>query len=195
MTAREKTYLTTSEVARLFGVAAPTIHDWIERGLLKAWKTPGGHRRISRQSVEELHKRHAKDSGQEESSEIHLLLVEDDPDMVLLIKKEIKRLDQPIRISTADNGFDGLMMIGEYKPDIIISDLAMPGMNGFEMIRAIRETPALRNTYIVVLTALESEEIQKEAPLPSDVPVVHKSESFDRITTLIRQRAGQLNVA
>ena len=49
-----KTFCTSAEAAQLLGVALRTVQLWTEAGLLQGWKTAGGHRRISRESVQRL---------------------------------------------------------------------------------------------------------------------------------------------
>lgn len=50
----EKSFCTTREAAQLLGVSVGTIQLWVEKGLLEAWKTGGGHRRVVRDSIERL---------------------------------------------------------------------------------------------------------------------------------------------
>ena len=58
-----------------------------------------------------------------------------------------------VRLYTATNGFDGLILIGRHAPDLIITDLAMPEMDGFRMIHRIKSHLSMQSK-IVVVTAL-----------------------------------------
>jgi len=79
MTSKSKEFLTSSEAASLLGVALSTIQLWTESGLLRAWKTGGGHRRITRQSVEHmLDQQRAAVEALPASDQFTVVVVEDD---------------------------------------------------------------------------------------------------------------------
>ena len=67
--------LSTAEVARLFRVSVPTIQRWVDAGHLKAWKTPGGHRRVDAASVQALRAGPAQAAGP-----VQVVVVDDNPD-------------------------------------------------------------------------------------------------------------------
>ena len=94
----EKSFCTTREAATLLGVSVGTVQLWVESGLLQAWKTSGGHRRVERSSIEKLlhrpqataaePRRRAEDRGQASYS---VWVVEDDPDLLQLYQARIGR--------------------------------------------------------------------------------------------------------
>src|SRR5574344_764116 len=71
---------------------------------------------------------------------ISLLLVEDDGNLSYRVKSSLEEIIEGYEVTTAGNGVEGLKAWREMKPDIIISDVDMPIMNGFEMVKLIRET-------------------------------------------------------
>ncbi len=56
------------------------------------------------------------------------------------------------RVMAAADGTEALALIAEHRPDVVVSDVLMPGLDGFELCRAIRRDPALRDTPILLLT-------------------------------------------
>src|SRR5690606_753017 len=64
---------------------------------------------------------------------------------------------------TALNGADALARIDEIAPDIILLDIIMPGMDGFEVCREIRKRPRFKNTPIIVLTSLNDTDAEQRA--------------------------------
>src|ERR1700742_980885 len=66
-------------------------------------------------------------------------------------------------ISTAQNGEEALVVAKQQKPDLIISDVMMPRISGFEMLDILRNTAELRNTKVIMLTALGQDDDQKRA--------------------------------
>ena len=85
-----------------------------------------------------------------------VLAVDDIPLNVLLVQKMLSRFN--FRLKTAANGQQALDSVAEEKPDLILLDLMMPGIDGFEVIRRLRENPDTADIQIVILSALNSNE-------------------------------------
>ena len=189
-TMNENGYLTTREAAELLGVSLRTVQLWVESAVLRAWKTAGGHRRIERSSVQELLDQRGTAAGGQESAveddRLTVVYVEDDAKMVKFFKRLLDTLDLSMRVITAANGFDGLLQIGLARPDLIMTDLLMPGMDGFRMIRAIKGQPEMAKTRLVVITGLSDDDLVRYGGLPEGVQVLHKPVSIDQIKALLR---------
>ena len=80
---------------------------------------------------------------------IHVLLVEDEKTLSMIIKDTLE--EQGFDISTAFNGEDGLRMFYAERPEVVVADVMMPRMDGFEMVRRIRQTD--QQTPVLFLTA------------------------------------------
>ena len=91
---------------------------------------------------------------------IKLLLVEDDPTFSYIVKSGLQEIIGGYEVITAMNGKEGLKAWEEYHPDIIISDIDMPVMNGYQMVERIRETDG--ETPILFASALTSPKDVKE---------------------------------
>ena len=89
-------------------------------------------------------------------SQYNVLAVDDIPLNVLLVQKMLSRFNFKLR--TASGGQEALDAVTQEKPDLILLDLMMPGIDGFEVIRRIRENPATEDIQIVILSALNSNE-------------------------------------
>lgn len=83
---------------------------------------------------------------------IRLLLVEDDGNLAYIVKSSLEEIIEGYEVTTAGNGLEGLKAWKKMKPDVIISDVDMPIMNGFEMVKQIRETD--KDTPILFASAL-----------------------------------------
>lgn len=90
------------------------------------------------------------------SNTIRLLLVEDDASLSYIISSSLQELIGGYEVMTATNGAEGLKAWKDYRPDVIIADIDMPVMNGFEMVEKIRETDG--DTLIFFSSALTSPE-------------------------------------
>ena len=89
-------------------------------------------------------------------SRYNILAVDDIPLNLLLVQKMLVRYNFKMR--TAANGQQALDAVAEEKPDLILLDLMMPGIDGFEVIRRLRENPKTADIRIVILSALNSNE-------------------------------------
>lgn len=89
-------------------------------------------------------------------SKFNVLAVDDIPLNLLLVQKMLSRFNFKLR--TAANGQLALDAVAQQKPDLILLDLMMPGIDGFEVIRRLREDPETADIQIVILSALNSNE-------------------------------------
>ncbi|HEX9707219.1 MAG TPA: response regulator [Steroidobacteraceae bacterium] len=179
----------TREAADRLGVSLRTVQLWSEAGLLRAWKTPGGHRRILTASVEELLRRRAGDSWRRApGGNYQVLIVEDEPDFRHLFELHLRSWGLPIELQSVPSGFDALLQIGASRPDLLITDLRMPGIDGFEMLRALRASGTISELEIIVVTALTEHTINERGGLPPGVTVLYKPLRFAEL----RLRLGQL---
>lgn len=186
----EEEFVTTSKAGQLLGVSKRTIHYWLERGVLTSWATAGGHRRIPMSAIQEILDKRQLELHPSDQKAITLLLVEDDTDQLILFRKVVTDWPFPVRLVTADNGFDGLIQAGLYKPKVIVADLMMPAMDGFQMIRRLREHPDLADSLILVTTALDDAQITSRGGVPGDVLVFHKPTPFAVIRGHVARIAG-----
>jgi CheY-like chemotaxis protein len=94
-----------------------------------------------------------------------VLIVDDDPDMVELLGEMVRAASRRYRIRTAQDGETGLAMLRERRADAVLLDLLMPGMDGYQVLEAMRADPEYREIPVVVVTARgqESEVIRSTA--------------------------------
>ena len=179
----------TREAADRLGVSLRTVQLWTEAGLLRAWKTPGGHRRILTSSVDGLlQQRGSEKSRSAPDGNYRILVVEDEPDFRRLFELHLRSWDLPISLHSVASGFDALVRIGAAPPDLLITDLRMPGMDGFEMLRALKTSGTISELEVIVVTALTDHTINERGGLPEGVTVLHKPLHFARLRALIRER-------
>jgi CheY-like chemotaxis protein len=84
-------------------------------------------------------------------SQIKVLVVDDEPDLVSTVEYRLKFAN--CCVVTATNGQEGLQQAAAEKPDLILLDTNMPGMNGHEMLERLRADPALRHIPVIMVTA------------------------------------------
>ena len=188
----QKDYFTSREAAELLGVAVSTIQLWTNNGLLRAWTTAGGHRRIARNSVKEiLADRREATIDHNRDQQLSVVIVEDNAQQLRLYEKQFAIWDLNAEVVTAKDGYEGLIKIGRVLPDVIITDLMMPNINGFQMVRALAELSELKQTLIIVVSGLTKDEIAQNGGLPEGVSLFTKPFPFDDVENLIRQKAQE----
>ena len=186
---KQKNYFSTREAAERLNVAVSTIQLWTDNGKLSAWTTVGGHRRIDKSSVDQMLQQNKATSNKKvHEKRLSILIVEDNEKEQKLYEQYFEIWKFNADVCIVQNGYAGLINIGKISPDIIITDLMMPDMNGFEMIQAIKNNPALKNSFIIVVSALTEDEIKTYGGLPSDVHVLSKPISFDKLEIFIRNK-------
>jgi excisionase family DNA binding protein len=194
----EKSFCTTREAATLLGVSAGTVQLWVENGLLQAWKTAGGHRRVLRDSVESLlHKKPAAPVGTTVVSvsgqrRTRVMVVEDDPSLLRLYETQLARWPIPMELTLIDNAISGLLQMGRSGPDLLITDLHMPGMDGFAMLRVLNQSPEMAQTKMVVVSGLGVDEVNARGGVPNGVEVLAKPIPFAQLLSIAQGVARQV---
>ncbi|MBX9604751.1 MAG: response regulator [Gammaproteobacteria bacterium] len=192
-----RAYCTTSEAARLLGISVRAAQLWSERGILEGWKTRGGHRRISRVSVER-NLAAAADAGGVQTGgardALTILVVEDEPALLRLYEREMRKWPMQPKVVTARNGIEALVKLGMARPDLLVADLHMPDMDGFRMLEVLRGMPELQGMTTIVVSGLPPEQIAaRGAPLVG-IPILPKPIPFERlrdIATVLADRKAR----
>jgi excisionase family DNA binding protein len=201
---RNREFCTTREAADRLGVSLRTAQLWVDSGILEAWKTEGGHRRISVASVERLMQTQSPlpvtgplETALTDSGRLKILVAEDDNVLIKLYRARIATWGLPIDVTTASNGYEALVLVGREQPDLMISDLMMPGMDGFQMVRTLTASSFREGMEIVVVTGMDSAEISAKGGLPPGVRVLSKPVPFAELKalaeSLIARRAKLLH--
>jgi DNA binding domain, excisionase family len=145
-------YMTTGEAARLLGVGLNTIKRWIANGALEGVRTPGGHWRIPESALREWMRTHGvrvRDGG----DRLRILILDDDPAACELLAAVIEQSGLPCESRCVHNGYSGLIQMGAWRPDVLVLDILMPGINGIDVLHRLHEDAGLvANMIVMVVT-------------------------------------------
>ena len=83
---------------------------------------------------------------------MRVLVIDDEPDFLGVMSARLSRTGYDVR--TAENGEEGLARMGDLRPDLILLDILMPGINGFEFCRRLRRDPRFKSIPVIIVTAL-----------------------------------------
>ena len=119
-----------------------------------------------------------------------VLVVDDNPQNTELVQAYLESL--PVQISTAVDGLDAMAQAERFKPDLVLLDVMMPKMSGFEVCQKIKQNPDLRDTVIIMVTALhEVGDFERAVECGCDdflTKPVNKLELVTRVRSLLRVR-------
>ena len=181
----------TAHLARRLGVSVPTVQRWVDLGHLKAWKTVGGHRRIDAESAENFIRVQMEQRGgaatapAEAVTPFSVLVVDDNPDDSDLLCALVEIAVPGARIVVAANGFDALIEVGKAMPDLIVTDITMPHMNGVEMIRHLSTQGEARPPAIVAVSSHSAAHVHKLGGLPAGVALLAKPVEPDKFVETV----------
>ena len=129
--------LTSFEAADRLGVSFTAVNYWIDRGIIRGFKTPGGHRRILSSELDEFAERYG--FKQNKNKKTKILIVDDDSAFRRALIRRLKATKLELSILEATDGFEAGSIITEQKPSLILLDLELPGIDGFEVMKRIRK--------------------------------------------------------
>lgn len=182
-------FCTTRKAAGMLGVSVRTAQLWLEKGYLEGWKTAGGHRRITLRSVQRALRERISSRGTSQPAPVYslpVLIVEDDPALLKLYREYLARWPFAVDVFTASNGYEALLLIGESPPRLLICDLRLPGISGFQLARVIRAMERYKDLVIVIVSGLITEEIEAHGGVPEGIEVMGKPIDFAQLQSIAR---------
>lgn len=96
---------------------------------------------------------------EEQYSDVFTILIVDDLKTIRNLMRHLLQKKFRCRVFEAADGSEGLQMIAEYKPDLVFSDISMPVLDGLSMIKQLRETEEIKDTPVIILTAIEDRDL------------------------------------
>ncbi|MGE5332185.1 MAG: response regulator [Nitrospirota bacterium] len=208
----------TRDVAQVLGMAVRSVQLMVDRGELEAWKTPGGHRRIARASVERWLKQRngpvadaapaepaaalpvdraaATQAGSAERGPVRrprVLLIEDSAHFQNLVQLLVAHGFPQVDLHVAEDGIVGLAMAGELQPDVLIVDILLPGIDGATLIARLRSHPQFQRSRLIVVTSLDDAQRAPYAFALEGLPVVHKPHLVQELPVLLARYLGTVD--
>lgn len=176
---KTKTIYTTHEVSRLLHVNPRSVINWIEQSLLPSYRTPGGHRRIRREDLLAFLRKHQIPTPASlVDGKFTVLIVDDEQEIVDIVTAYFQR-QGGYEVSSASDGITALIEVGRIKPDLLILDIMIPGVDGVEVCRRIKADHANKTTIIAFSGVADTEKKILQAgadafmPKPVDLDKLH----------------------
>lgn len=174
-------YCGTSYAAKVLGISVGTVQGLVEKNELKAWKTQGGHRRISLQSIQDYQRRHnlAPASLMQGQDRLRVLVVEDDDATRLMLQTNFDQWGLPLDAVMYASAMEALLDMPSLQPEVLITDLRMPKVDGFEFLRTLTEHSQFGNLAVVVVSGMSLDEVKAKGGLPDGVQFLQKPMDLD----------------
>jgi len=174
-------YCGTSYAAKMLGISVGTVQGLVEKNDLKAWKTQGGHRRISLQSIQDYQRRHnlAPASMMQSEARLRVLVVEDDDNTRLMLQAQFEQWGLPLDAVMYACAMEALLDMPSLQPQVLLTDLRMPNVDGFELLRTLSMHTLFNNMTVVAMTGMSLDEVRMKGGLPDGVQLLQKPIDMD----------------
>lgn len=195
-TNKKERVFSAHEVANICGVVNQTAINWIDKGHLEAYTTPGGQYRVyadvlakflQKQGIrlpEELKQVLAEQARIEQ-----VLVVDDDADFNNLVRQFLSKRYPDFTVNQAFDGYDAGRAISQFKPDVVILDINLPGVDGYKLCRAIKADENLSRPIVVVISGVEDPDNEARAIDAGADAYVRKPIEMESLPQLIEQLA------
>lgn len=185
---------TTQDAAKLLGISVTSVQQLVESGIIEAWKTKGGHRRIPLAAV---HAYKAAPAGADPKAasagdgRAQILVVEDNELQRGIYGKQISSWNLDADLRFCGNGYQALVEIATRKPDVVLADIVMDGIDGYEVVRTILGYPHLGDLNIAIVSALAPEQLDDRGGVPPGVVFFGKPVNYDELRGYLRACCAQ----
>jgi len=152
-------WLTLGQAAKYLGVAQSTIRKWSDQGRVPAFYTPGGHRRYRRPDLDNFLNRSGPGGSTQQGPLV--LIVDDDERVREYVRVNLEMEGYAVR--EAGSADEGLGVLEEVSPDLILLDVMMPKVDGWEMLRRVQERHGVGAIPVVMFSGKVNEESAQEA--------------------------------
>ena len=152
--------LTVYQASKYCSVSPKTVSNWIDEGHIKAFRTVGGHRRIRKEDLDAFLRKQGIPipSEFEDGDRKKILVIDDDRLIVETIVSSLEEEPHNYEIISASDGFEAGIQVSHFRPDLMILDIMMPDIDGYEVCKRVKQDPETCATKIVVLSAYMDEE-------------------------------------
>lgn len=187
--------LTSSEVGELLQVNPSSVKKWVDDGLLLAFRTPGGHRRIRAADLVSFLVRHEMPIpvDLQDAAKKRLLIVDDETDQLKALARSFKRFADRVEVTTTSNGIDALVLVGSFHPHAVLLDVYMPGIDGLEVCRRLKKNPATKDVQVYVVSGAFTSALEQKALEAGAVKCLPKPIDARQVLSLMYPaRGGEL---
>jgi excisionase family DNA binding protein len=188
------------EVANICGVVNQTAINWIRSGHLKAFTTPGGQYRVYAEDLSGFLEKRGMRVPDEVVRVIKndvewetLIIIEDDHELNDILKRWFEKKLSSYTIIQAFDGFEAGKQLSMSKPGFIILDIGLPGIDGYELCKRIKEDPSFGQPFVIIITGIEIPQHKQVSLREWSDAFLIKPLNFAQLTTIIKDLEQSVN--
>jgi CheY-like chemotaxis protein/DNA-binding XRE family transcriptional regulator len=184
---RKHSGLSQEAFAQKLGVSFTTVNRW-----------ENGHavpNQLARKNIDNICHELGYDCEDDQIQEsFRILIVDDEPKVVNILRKSISKLDFDTSIETAEDGYEAGLKVSTFRPYLVILDIFMPGIRGDVVCQKIKQDPITSNTFIVAISGKIDEQLRtKLTDFGADV-VLEKPIDHEQIIHIISQQRKTIKI-
>jgi hypothetical protein len=166
----------TSKAAQLLQLSVGTVQSLVDKQILDAWVTEGGHRRISLESI------HLYQAQQQKlpaltrliDNRLRVMVVDDDPVTRHLLQDACLKTHKNIDCCAMASGIEALLTLPTFLPHVVILDLLMPEVDGWEWVKRVKEKKGFEQLQIITISSLLKDELALRGGPPESSQFIFK---------------------
>ena len=181
-----KTTYTTGQVAKICDVTQATVWNWIQNKKLSAYQTPGGRFFIRSNILFQFLKKYSIPIPDDlrESGNNRILVVDDEKGVIDVIVRRFSFNEGDYEIETAMDGYEAGKKIARFKPDVVILDIKMPGIDGYHVCKDIKNNPLTAGIKVIAITGLDEDSAKRILECGADA-CFRKPLSLDELKKMV----------
>ena len=152
--------LSTTKVAKHCHVSHAAVCNWVKAGKLKAYRTPGGQYRIEPSVLLAFMKQHEMPIPEELQPRgvPRIVVVDDEEQVVDFVARALGDHGAGYIVESARDGYTAGRLVHSLRPELVLLDIRMPGIDGFKVCETIKNDPTTRDTKVLIITAYADQE-------------------------------------
>jgi len=166
----------TSKAAELLQLSVGTVQSLVDKHVLHAWVTQGGHRRISLESIQNYQEQQQKLPAVERlmNDRLRVMVVDDDAVTRHLLQDACLSVHPQVDCCAMASAIEALLHLPVFKPQIMLLDLLMPQVDGWEMVDRVKKKEGFAHMQIITLSALSQAALQDRGGPPLNTHFIQK---------------------
>lgn len=141
-------------------VSTASVRLWATKGVLPAQTTAGGHRRFLFRDIEAFAEERGITLESPKSGNLRVLIVDDDEPLRSYLYELLVGRPGIEALEVAEDGFDAGLKVKSFQPDVLLLDLMMPGMNGFDVCSRLKTTESTQDVRVIAMTGCADQETE-----------------------------------
>ena len=162
---KPETLLTSYQAGSILQVNPSSVNKWVKDGRIPAFRTPGGHRRIRASDLVAFLNRHQMPipGVLTNAAQARVLILVDNPDEIGQLQRLFTPYAGSLDVHIIDNGVDALVQVGAFRPNLVVLDVEIAKMDGFDVCRRLHSNNLAENMVIIMMASRVDASIEARA--------------------------------